>query len=152
LRRARALCRRIASARARTWVHRRDELKPGRKQRLALHPCDRDDAVLERLPKRLERGPLELGQLVEQQDAVMREARLTWARPGAAADDCRGGGAVMRRPERPARDQRPLRWKDARDRVDAHHLERFPRLERRQNRRQASAEHRLSGSGRSREK
>ena len=45
-------------------------------------PCDRDDAVLERLPKRLERGPLELGQLVEKQDAVMGEARLARTRPG----------------------------------------------------------------------
>ncbi len=49
----------------------------------------------------------------------------------------------MRRAERPARDQRPLRREHARDRVDAHHLERLPRLERRQDRRQPPAEHRL---------
>ena len=103
LRRARALGRRVAAAGARTEVHRRDELEARREERLALHPCDRDDAVLERLPQRLERGPLELGQLVEQQDAAMGEARLARPRPGAAADDRRRRGAVMRRAERPAR-------------------------------------------------
>ena len=82
----------------------------------------------------------------------MGQARLARTRPGAAADDRRGGGAVMRRAERPARDQRPLGREDACNRVDAHHLERLPRLERRQDRRQAPAEHRLPGSGRPRKK
>ena len=79
-----------------------DELEPGREERLARRPRDRDDAVLERLPQRLERGPLELGQLVEQQHAAMREARLAGPRPGAAADDRRRRGAVVRRAERRA--------------------------------------------------
>ena len=38
----------------------------------------------------------------------MREARLARPRPGAAADDRGRRGAVVRRAERPARDQRPL--------------------------------------------
>ena len=54
----------------------------------------------------------------------------------------------MRRAERPPRDQRPLGRKDAGDRVDAHHLERLARLERRQDRGQPSAEHRLPRSRR----
>ena len=99
-------------------------------------PRDRDDAVLERLPQRLERRPLELGQLVEQQDAAMREARLARTRAGAAADDRGGRGAVVRRAERRRRDQRPLGRQHAGDRVDPHHLERLARLERRQDRRQ----------------
>ena len=81
--------RRVAPAGTRTEVHRRDELEPGREERLALRARDRDDAVLERLPQRLERRPLELRQLVEQQDAVVREARLARPRAGAAADDRR---------------------------------------------------------------
>ena len=147
LRRALALGRRVAAARTGAQVHRRHELEPSREERLALHPRDRDDAVLERLPERLEGRSLELRQLVEQQDAVVREARLARPRSGAAADDRRGRGAVMRRPEGAVRDQWALRRKHAGDRVDPHHLERLPRLERGQDRRQAPAEHRLPGSG-----
>ena len=54
---------------------------------------DADHTVLERLAQRLERGPDELGQLVEQQHAVMREARLAGPRPASAADDRGGRGA-----------------------------------------------------------
>ena len=45
-------------------------------------PSDGDDAVLERLAERFEHGPRELRQLVEQQDAAVREACL--ARRGTA--------------------------------------------------------------------
>ena len=67
-------------------------------------------------------------------------------RAGAASDDRGGRGAVMRRPERAVGDQWAFRRKHAGDRVDPHHLERLPRLERRQDRRQAPAEHRLPGA------
>ena len=83
LRRARALGRRIAARAARTEVHRRDELEPRREDGPPADARDADDAVLERLAQRLERGPLELGELVEQQHAAMREADL--ARPRARA-------------------------------------------------------------------
>ena len=152
LRRAGALGRRVSPAGTGTEVHRRHELESSREERLALHPCDGDDTVLERLSKCLERRPLELGQLVEKQDSMMGKARLARTRPGAAADDRRGGGAVMRRAERAVCDQGPLGRKDAGNRMDAHHLECFARLERRQDRRQAPAEHRLPGSGWSRKK
>ena len=67
---------------------------------------------------------------------------------GAAADDRGRGGAVVRRAKGTARDQRPLGRQHARNGVDAHHLERLPRLERRQDRRQPAPEHRLPGSRR----
>ena len=41
---------------------------------------DVHDALFERLPQRFEHAPAELGQLVEKQDAAMRQAQL--ARPG----------------------------------------------------------------------
>ena len=53
-------------------------------------PCARamlTIAVLERLAQCLEGRPHELGQLVEEQDAAMREARLARSRPRAAPDD-----------------------------------------------------------------
>ena len=97
----------IAAASARAQVHRRDETKAGRKERMPTDPRDRDDAVLEGLSQRLEHRPRELRQLVEQQDAAMREARLSGPWHRAAADDRRRRGAVMRRPERRREDDRP---------------------------------------------
>ncbi len=75
LRRARAFDRRIAARAARAQVHRPDELEARREQRLPADARDRDEAVLERLPQRLEHRARELGQLVEEQDAAVREAR-----------------------------------------------------------------------------
>ena len=116
---------------------------------MTADPRDRDDAVLERLPQRLEHGPRELGQLVEQQDTAMREARLSGPWHSAAADDRRRRGAVMRRPERWREDDRPPRGQCPGDRVDPGHLERLVPRQRRQNARQPPAEHRLARSGRS---
>ena len=101
LRRARALGGGIATPGAGAQVHRRDQLEAGREERQPLDAGDRHDAVLERLAQRLERRPLELGQLVEEQHASMREARLPRTRPGAAADDRGRRRAVVRCPEGP---------------------------------------------------
>ena len=60
----------------------------------------------------------------------MRKARLAGARARAAADDRGGRRAVVRRAERRARDERPFRSEQARDRVDPRHLERLRRRER----------------------
>ena len=87
LRRAAALRRRVAARPARTEIHGRDELKARRERRTPGHPHDGDDAVLERLPQRLEHGPRELRELVEEQHAEMREARLAGSRPAATAAD-----------------------------------------------------------------
>ena len=148
LRRARALGGGIATPGAGAEVHRRDQLESGREQRQPLDAGDRHDAVLERLAKRLERGPLELRQLVQQKHASMGEARLPRPRSGSAADDRGRRRAVMRCPERPPRDQRPLGREHTGDRMDPHHLERLARLERGQDRGQPASEHRLARSGR----
>jgi hypothetical protein len=55
---------------------------------------------------------------------------------------------VVRIAERPAADQPAFR-QHARDRVDHAHLQRFRRIERRQQARQALRQHRLAGAGRS---
>ena len=77
---------------ARAQVHGRDELEAGREDRSAGDTRDRHVAVLERLAKRLERRPLELGELVEKEHSAVREADL--ARPR---------GRARRRPARPPR-------------------------------------------------
>ena len=86
---------------------------------------DADDAVLERLAERLERGPLELGELVQDEHSPVREADLSRPRPGAASDQRRDRGVVVRRAKRPGRDQRPVRTEHPGDRVDPRHLERL---------------------------
>jgi len=78
----------------------RDELEARRKHRPPARARDGDHAVLERLAQRLEDGALELGELVEQQDAAMRERRFAGPGPGTAADDRGRRGAVVRRAER----------------------------------------------------
>ena len=67
-------------------------MKRAGKRDRALRPRDPHAALLERLAQRLERGPRELRQLVEEQHAVLREARLARGRrrrrrrPGPAAE------------------------------------------------------------------
>jgi hypothetical protein len=107
---------------------RRDQLEPGREERLAAGSCHADDPVLERLAQGLERRPHELRQLVQEQDAAMRDARLTPAGPRTAADDGRRRGRVVRSPERRLGDERVARPEEPRDSVDASHLERLHRL------------------------
>ena len=65
----------------------------------------------------------------------MREARLSRPRAGPAADDRGHRRAVVRRAEGRPRDQRPLGRQEPGHRVDARHLERLARLQRRQDRR-----------------
>ena len=151
LRRARALDRRIAARAARAQVHRPDELEARREERVPADPRDRDDAVLERLAQRLEDRARELGQLVEQQHAAVRERDLARPRARAAADDRRRRGAVMRRAERRHGDERPPGRAGARDRVDAGHLERLLPRRAAAGAREPPREHRLARSGRPRE-
>ena len=103
--RALAIGRGIAARTAGAEVHRRDELEPGREDRPASDPRDADEAVLERLAERLERGPLELRELVEDEHTPVREADLARLRPGPAADERRDRRVVVRRAQRPGGDR-----------------------------------------------
>ena len=78
----------------------------------------------------------------------MREARLARARHGAAADDRRRRGTVVRCAKRRHEDDRAPRRQRPGDRVDPRHLERLVTGQRRQDARQAPSEHRLAGSRR----
>ena len=62
-------------------------------------------ALLERLAQGVERDPGELGQLVEEEHAAVRQRELAGSRHGAAADEPLSGDRVMRRPERALADQ-----------------------------------------------
>ena len=112
---AREVGRRAAAARrsphaAGARVRRRDEHEPRRERRRPLARARRDAAVLERLAQRLERRPRELGQLVEEQHAVVGEGRLARRRaarrrrPGPDAEIvwCGARNGRARRPGRRA--------------------------------------------------
>ena len=101
-------------------------------------------AVLERLPERLEHRARELRQLVHEEDSAVRERDLAGTRARPAADDRRRGRAVMRRAKRRDRDERASGGSDARNRVDARHLERLRPRQRRQDPRQPPRQHRLA--------
>src|SRR3546814_11301477 len=78
--------RRVAKVAAAARVHRHDQLHPRRKGDMGIGPRDADLARLQRLAQAVEYAALELGQLVEEQHAEMREADLARPHPDAAAD------------------------------------------------------------------
>ena len=115
-----------------THVHRADELEASREERMPTDARDRDDAVLERLAERLQHRAWKLGQLVEQQNAAMRERDLSGARSRSATDHGRSRRTVMRRAKRRHGDERALGRQKPAHRVDAGHLERLRPPERRE--------------------
>ena len=135
---------------ARARVGGGDEQEARREDRGALASHDRHPAVLQRLAQRLERRPRELGQLVEEEHAVMGEARLPRQRQRAATHQPRRRDHVMRRAERALGDQ-PAPAMLPGDAVDARHLDRLGPRQRRQDRGQAPREHRLAHAGWARE-
>src|SRR5262245_52236137 len=104
LRRALAVGGGIAPRTARAEVHRRDELEPRREDGPTADAGDADEPVLERLAKRLERGPLELRELVEHEHSTVSEADLARLRPGPAAHERRDRRVVVRRAQWPVGD------------------------------------------------
>ena len=105
---------RVAEEPARTRVHRADQHEPRGEDRRARRPRDSDRALLERLAQHFEHVPAELGHLVEEQHAVVREADLAGTRMLSAADERDVRDRVMRRAERPLRQQAACRSAGAR--------------------------------------
>ena len=145
-RRAGALVQRIAEKAALAGIHGRRQHEARRKGQRHRRPADRDLAVLERLAQHVEHVALEFGQLVQKQDAVVRQADFAGTRQRAAADQPRIGNGVVRRAERPGADQSVLLREQARDGVDLGGLDRFVEAHRRQDRRQPPRQHGLARS------
>jgi hypothetical protein len=85
-----------------TWtrVRRRDQLEAARELDSMPRASDQHPARFERLAERLEGVTSELGELVEEQDAAMRERRLAGARRRAPADAAGRLDRVVGRTER----------------------------------------------------
>ena len=111
---------------ARAGVHRRHQEEAGRKRHGGGRPSHPHDALLQRLPQGVEHVRCELGQLVEEQDAVARGADLAGAHERRAPADQRDRRRPMvRRPERRMAHEPTARQSEAGRRVDARGLERL---------------------------
>ena len=100
---------RIAGEAARARVHRADQHEARGEGHRARGARDADAAFLERLAQHFERTPAELGHLVEEQHAVVREADLAGPRNLPAADERDVRDRVVRRAERALAQQRRAR-------------------------------------------
>ena len=84
----------VAEPAARARVHRRDELERGRKRERPAAARDGYAPLFEGLAQRLEHVPAVLRQLVQEEDAAMRETGFTGTQPARApsADEARDRG------------------------------------------------------------
>ena len=139
----------VAFEPARTRVGGGHEREPRRELHRSHGAGDHDAAVLERLSQSFDGVAAELGELVEEEDAVMREAHLSRPHVGASpAEQPDGGDGVMRRAERASAKQPPRSAEQSRDGMELRRFERFLPRELGEDRRQAPSEHRLAGAGR----
>src|SRR6266542_2390076 len=102
---------------------------------------------LQRLAQRFEDALGELGQLVQEEDAMMGEAHLARMRDAASADEPGFGSAVMRRAERPLADKAAIAGQEAADAPHHRDLDRLLERERRQDAGQPSRQHGLARAG-----
>src|SRR5499427_10682698 len=93
---------RLAGAAAAAGVHGGNQHETRGIGHAMVRSRDRDLPDLERLTQRIEHLRLELGQLVDEEDAVMRERDFARPRAQSAADQRRHAGGMMRRAERAA--------------------------------------------------
>ena len=140
-----ARARGVALEAARAGVRGRDEREPRRKLDRAHGPRDDHATVFERLPESLDRIATELGQLIEEQDPVVRQRALTGPQIRASpAQQSSQRDGVMRRTERasscePAAEQ-------TRDRMQLRDFERLLARQSGQDRCEAPREHGLPRS------
>ena len=106
---------------------------------------DHHRSGFERLAERIEHAALKLREFVEEQDAEMGKADFAGPSAGAAADQCRHRGAVMRAAERPGADE-PSALQLAGHRRDHRDFQRFGGRQFGQNAGQRRGEQRLARS------
>ena len=89
-----------------------------------------------------------LGQLIEEEQAIVSEGNFAGTGNDAAADESGVGDGVVRRAEGTLGNEAGRGIEHSGDGVDLGGLERFFKSERRKDRRQTFGEHRLAGAGR----
>ena len=78
-------------------IHRRHHQRLCRHSDRACGPCDGDDPVLERFSQSIDRRPCEFRELIQQEDASVRQADLPGPRDGPPTDHRDRTAGVMRR-------------------------------------------------------
>ena len=122
----------VAQVATGTGVHRGNELYTRRKIGLVCRPRDRDSAGLEWLAEYLQHVAIELRQFIEKQHTVVRPGNFARAGAGAASNDRRRRGRVMRRAERPLPPASKFDWL-AEHRIDTCRFQRLRLAHRRKN-------------------
>src|SRR5262249_47677584 len=126
----------------------RYELKTRREIGEAAGARDVHTAVLERLAQRLEDMLLKFRELIEKQDATMRERDFTGMRRRAASDPTRDRDGVVRSAERSRAHEPAARCEQPGDAPDGRDLDGLIGRQRRQNPGKPASQHRLSAAWR----
>ncbi len=116
--------RAISQVTARAGIRGTDEHRPRRERHRALRARHVDDPVLEWLTESLEGPAAELGQLVEEENAVVSKAHLAGPRQLPSPDERDVAGRVMWRSKRANPHPRCAAEK-AGDTLNGEHLERL---------------------------
>ena len=141
--RARARALPVAEVATGTGVRGRHQHEPGGERHVPVGTRDADPACLQGLAQALQHGGPELGQLVQEQDAVVGKRYLARPRRAPTADEPGQAGRVVRAAERPvARQNR--RHALAGDRMHERRLQGLVLLQGRKDGRQARGEHGLA--------
>lgn len=111
-----------------------------------MHAADRHRAVFHRLPQHFQRPAIELGELVEEQNPVVRQRYLARRGNGTSADKARVADRMMRIAERTNGQQRMSGRQQPQGAVDARGLDRLTGRQIGQNGRHALSKHRLAGT------
>ena len=143
---AAAQCR-IAEIAAAAWIHRRHQLEARGIAHMGIGARHHRFAGLDRLTQTVQHAALEFRQLVQEQDTQMRQAHFARLHFQPAAHQRRHRGAVMRITERPGAADGAA-FQCAGQRLHHGNLQRFARVQRRQQRRQPLRQHGLAGTGR----
>ena len=149
LRGAAAAAAGIAKIAAGAGIHRRHQLEARREAHLVAGPGDNDLPAFQGLAQHLQHLAVELGQLVQEQHALMGQGDLAGLRTAAAADQGRPGGAVVGRAERPLGPG--VQRRVTGHRLNGGDLQGLLLVQRRQQAGQAAGQQGLAGTGRAAE-
>jgi hypothetical protein len=103
------------------------------------------DAVFQRLPQRLQNGPPILGEFIEEQDTVVREAHFAGPGNRSTTYEPRVARRVVGRPERTLRHESTPGRNQPGNRVDLGKIDRLGNGKRRENPGKSTGHHRLAG-------
>ena len=146
--RAMAVAAGVAAIAAGTGIQRGDQHEVGRKRRAVERAGNGDQAVFEGLTQDFERLPVELGELIEKEDAVVGEGDFAGRRRGTAAHETGVADGVMRGAEGTNGQEGLAGFQAAEGTVDARGFDGFGGGQIGQNSGHSLGQHRLARAGR----